>query len=43
MHRVYLEKTDAKGLDIGCNDGTLLANYPDRFTKFGFDLSDVAR
>ena len=35
-------KPDAKVLDIGCNDGTLLANYPRTFTKFGVDPSDVA-
>ncbi len=30
-------------LDIGCNDGTLLKYYPDHFTKFGVDPSDVAQ
>lgn len=30
-------------LDIGCNDGTLLGNYPATFTKFGVDPSDVAQ
>ncbi len=30
-------------LDIGCNDGTLLAAYPRTFRKFGVDPSDVAR
>ena len=30
-------------LDIGCNDGTLLGYYPDSFTKFGVDPSDVAQ
>lgn len=30
-------------LDIGCNDGTLLRCYPDGYTKFGIDPSDVAR
>ncbi len=30
-------------LDIGCNDGTLLKNYPDSFVKFGVDPSDVAQ
>jgi hypothetical protein len=34
---------DATVLDIGCNDGTLLANYPDDFTKFGVDPSDIAQ
>jgi SAM-dependent methyltransferase len=35
-------KTQAKVLDIGCNDGTLLSNYPEAFAKFGVDPSDVA-
>ena len=35
-------KPDAQVLDIGCNDGTLLANYPEPFTKFGVDPSNVA-
>ncbi len=30
-------------LDIGCNDGTLLKNYPIGFKKFGIDPSDVAQ
>jgi 2-polyprenyl-3-methyl-5-hydroxy-6-metoxy-1,4-benzoquinol methylase len=30
-------------LDIGCNDGTLLNNYPASFEKFGIDPSDVAQ
>lgn len=29
-------------LDIGCNDGTLLKCYPDTYTRFGIDPSDVA-
>lgn len=29
-------------LDIGCNDGTLLNNYPDSYTRIGVDPSDVA-
>jgi SAM-dependent methyltransferase len=28
-------------LDIGCNDGTLLACYPDRITRFGIDPSNA--
>lgn len=36
-------KKDARVLDIGCNDGTLLKNYPDGFVKYGVDPSDVAR
>ena len=34
---------NARVLDIGCNDGTLLRNYPDSFVKFGVDPSDVAQ
>lgn len=30
-------------LDIGCNDGTLLKNYPGNWEKFGVDPSDVAQ
>ena len=30
-------------LDIGCNDGTLLANYPSTFRTIGVDPSDVAQ
>ena len=29
-------------LDIGCNDGTLLSNYPDGSILFGVDPSDIA-
>src|SRR5260370_34243138 len=29
-------------LDIGCNDGTLLYNYPNGSTRFGGDPSDIA-
>jgi SAM-dependent methyltransferase len=36
-------KRDARVLDIGCNDGTLLKNYPADFIKYGVDPSDVAR
>lgn len=36
-------KTDAAVLDIGCNDGTLLKNYPADFVKYGVDPSDVAQ
>ncbi len=31
----------ARVLDIGCNDGTLLRQYPDEFLKFGIDPSDA--
>jgi 2-polyprenyl-3-methyl-5-hydroxy-6-metoxy-1,4-benzoquinol methylase len=30
-------------LDIGCNDGTLLNNYPESYDRYGIDPSDVAR
>ncbi len=36
-------RSDARVLDIGCNDGTLLKNYPSSFTKYGVDPSDVAQ
>jgi len=38
-----IEKRDARVLDIGCNDGTLLGYYPPGFIKFGIDPSDVAQ
>jgi 2-polyprenyl-3-methyl-5-hydroxy-6-metoxy-1,4-benzoquinol methylase len=38
-----LNKPAARVLDIGCNDGTLLSNYPDTFEKYGVDPSDVAQ
>lgn len=39
------ENTDSNTtvLDIGCNDGTLLKNYPAEFNKYGVDPSDVAQ
>lgn len=37
-----IDKESARVLDIGCNDGTLLKCYPDRFIKFGIDPSDIA-
>ena len=36
-------KPDARVLDIGCNDGTLLSAYPKSFTRIGIDPSDLAR
>jgi C-methyltransferase C-terminal domain/Putative zinc binding domain/Methyltransferase domain len=39
---ILVTKKDAKVLDIGCNDGTLLSYYPEGFKKFGIDPSDVA-
>lgn len=38
-----IKKSEAKVLDIGCNDGTLLKNYPKGYLKFGVDPSDVAQ
>lgn len=40
--QAMLGKSNAVVLDIGCNDGTLLKNYPETFKKFGIDPSDVA-
>jgi SAM-dependent methyltransferase len=37
------ENGAARVLDIGCNDGTLLQNYPPEFHKFGIDPSDLAQ
>lgn len=38
-----VKKNNATVLDIGCNDGTLFNYYPESFTKFGCDPSDVAQ
>jgi SAM-dependent methyltransferase len=38
----YLNRPSGVVLDIGCNDGTLLANYPESFVRFGIDPSDIA-
>lgn len=38
-----LVKENARVLDIGCNDGTLLNYYPKKFVRFGVDPSDVAQ
>ncbi|MBL7734765.1 MAG: class I SAM-dependent methyltransferase [Chitinophagaceae bacterium] len=38
-----INKKTASVLDIGCNDGTFLNNYPASFNKYGCDPSDVAR
>jgi len=38
-----LNKPVATVLDIGCNDGTLLNYYPEKFKKYGVDPSDVAQ
>jgi SAM-dependent methyltransferase len=36
------ERSSARVLDIGCNDGTLLDAYPKGWRRFGVDPSDVA-
>lgn len=36
-------KEEAFTLDIGCNDGTMLTYYPEKFKKYGIDPSDVAQ
>lgn len=36
-------KADPVVLDIGCNDGTLLKNYPGTAKLYGVDPSDIAR
>jgi hypothetical protein len=34
--------TDGLVVDIGCNDGSLLRNYPETFKRIGVDPSDIA-
>jgi SAM-dependent methyltransferase len=34
--------TQHRVLDIGCNDGTLLREIPDKFERWGIDPSDIA-
>jgi SAM-dependent methyltransferase len=38
-----VRKKDAIVLDVGCNDGTLLAYYPKGGMKYGIDPSDIAQ
>ena len=38
-----INKKNARVLDIGCNDGTLLNYYPKAFDKMGIDPSDIAQ
>ena len=40
--REMVDKDQAVVLDIGCNDGTLLKNYPEDYARYGVDPSDVA-
>ena len=37
----FVNKVNARVLDIGCNDGTLLKYYPKEYIKFGIDPSDL--
>ena len=39
----FIGNPNARVLDIGCNDGTLLACYPSSFQKYGVDPSDIAQ
>ncbi len=38
-----IDKPEARVLDIGCNDGTLLSYYGKNIEKYGVDPSDVAQ
>lgn len=38
----YAPAESSRVLDIGCNDGTLLDNYPESFERWGIDPSDIA-
>jgi len=38
-----VKKKQGATLDIGCNDGTLLKNYPKYWRRVGVDPSDIAR
>ncbi len=38
----HADFSQARVLDIGCNDGTLLADYPEAIEKWGIDPSNVA-
>jgi SAM-dependent methyltransferase len=38
-----VQRPNARVLDIGSNDGTLLRSYPSRYTRVGIDPSDIAR
>jgi hypothetical protein len=37
-----VRKPNARVLDIGSNDGTLLRAYPETYSRFGIDPSDIA-
>jgi len=38
-----VKRPNASILDIGCNDGTLIGNYPQEWNKYGVDPSDIAQ
>lgn len=38
-----INKKNARVLDVGCNDGTMLNYYPKEYVKFGVDPSDVTK
>jgi SAM-dependent methyltransferase len=38
----HADFVESRVLDIGCNDGTLLADYPTTLEKWGIDPSDIA-
>ncbi len=40
--REMVQTENAIVLDIGCNDGTLLNNYPESYARYGVDPSDIA-
>ncbi len=40
---LMVNKPQARVLDIGANDGTLLKSYPPNFVKYGIDPSDAAQ
>jgi len=41
--RELVRKKSGAALDIGCNDGTLLKNYPKNWRRVGIDPSDIAQ
>ena len=40
INKIYKKKKKIKILDIGCNDGTLLKFFSNKFDKYGIDPSD---
>jgi len=41
--QAIVQKQEAWVLDIGCNDGTLLKNYPEHYVRVGIDPSDITQ